>query len=90
MGCRLSSGSFGSERPECSFAKPAASARPDRTYPVRRLFLFVASVQASMDVNELGDLSRARVRRKCRKLRFGRYADPLARHGASLPQARKY
>jgi hypothetical protein len=28
--------------------------------PVRRLSLFVASVQASMDVNELGDLSRAR------------------------------
>jgi hypothetical protein len=27
---------------------------------VRRLSLFVASVQASMDVNELGDLSRAR------------------------------
>jgi hypothetical protein len=27
---------------------------------MRRLSLFVAGVQASMDVNELGDLSRAR------------------------------
>ena len=43
---------------------PSRPRRLDQTVPylppVRRLSMFVASVQASMDVNELGDLCRAR------------------------------
>jgi hypothetical protein len=43
---------------------PSRPSRLDQTVPdlppVRRLSLFVASVQASMGVNELDDLSRAR------------------------------
>jgi hypothetical protein len=52
------------QRPRTNSSPPSRPRWLDQTLPdlppVRRLSLFVASVQALMDVNELGHLSRAR------------------------------